>query len=251
MIDRLFDALALPASARMERRVPKAMLAEHGATGAGDRKLVDTGIERLRWRATLKPATIGVPALTGDTRDYAEIAVLTMETRDGTNIARLARITHGAIPYPLILITGTANTATISVAPKRRHERRAGHFVIERLVMSPDLSEPVDSAAAAFEASLTVADLPAASLWSLYEGMIDRIDAYAAARITSVFRLLTNAQGAEARRTALGAHDAQVREVARLRKFAAAEKRLSMRVALSHTIIEAEAELHRLTQLLV
>lgn len=250
MLDRLFDALALPASARMERRVPKAMLGEHGATGAGDRKLVETGIERLRWRAALKPATIGVPALTDDARDYAEIAVLTLETRAGANAARLARIAHGAIPYPLILITGTADTATISVAPKRRHERQAERFVIERLVMSPDLAEPIDSPAAAFLASLAVADLPAASLWSLYEGMIDRIDACAAARITGGFRLPASAQEAEIRRTALSAHDGQVREVARLRKLAAAEKRLATRVALFHTITGAEAELRRLTHLL-
>ncbi|RKE45887.1 MULTISPECIES: DUF4391 domain-containing protein [unclassified Sphingomonas] len=250
MLGRLFDALALPASAQMERRVPKALLAEHGASSAGDRKLVDAGIERLRWRATLKPATIGVPAMTDETRDYAEIAVLTLETRAGANAMRLARIAHSAIPYPLILITGTADAATISVAPKRRHERHADRFVIERLVLSPDLEEPGDEPAAAFMASLAVADLPAASLWSLYEGIIDRIEACAAARITGEFRLPANAHEAETRRRALGAHDGQVREVARLRKAAAAEKRLSTRVALSHTITGAEAELRRLTHLL-
>jgi hypothetical protein len=234
----------------MERRVPKSMLAEYGATGAGDRKLVDSGIERLRWRATLKPATIGVPALTNDTRDYAEIAVLTLETRDGANAARLAHIAHGAIAYPLVLIAGTADAATISVASKRRHERQADRFVIERLVLSPDLTKPVDGPAAAFLASLAVAGLPAVNLWSLYEGMIDRIDACAASRITGAFRLPANVQEAETRRAALGAHDGQVREVARLRRAAAAEKRLATRVALSHIITGAEAELRRLTHLL-
>lgn len=250
MLDRLFDALALPASARMERRVPKAMLAEHGATSAGDRKLIDAGIERLLWRATLKPATIGVPALNDDARDYAEIAVLTLETRGQPNAARLARIAHGAIPYPLILITGTAHTAMISVAPKRRHERQADRFVIERLVLSPELAELTDGPAAAFMESLAIAGLPASSLWSLYEGIIDRIDACAASRITGAFRLPANVREAETRRAALGAHDGQVREVARLRKAAAAEKRLATRVALSHTITGAEAELRRLTHLL-
>jgi len=250
MLDRLFDALALPASAQMERRVPKAMLAEHGATGAADRKLVETGIERLLWRATLKPATIGVPALADNARDYGEIAVLTLETRAGANAVRLARIAHGAIPYPLVLIAGTADAVTISVAPKRRHERQADRFVIERLALSPEFRDPVDGPAAAFLASLPVADLPSASLWSLYEGIIDRIDASAAARITGTFRLSANMAEAETRRSALSAHVGQVREVARLRKAAAAEKRLATRVALSHTITGAEAELRRLTHLL-
>ncbi|WP_419828064.1 DUF4391 domain-containing protein [Sphingomonas sp.] len=250
MIDTLFEALALPASARMERRVPKALLADHGATGAGDRKLVEGGIERLRWRASLKPATIGVPALADDARDYSEIAVLTLEARDGANTARLAKIAHAAIPYPLILIVGDESQAALSLAPKRRHERQADRFIAERLVTAPPVTALLDAAAEAFLASLTVAHLPAADLWSLYEGVIDRAEAYAAARVTGAFRLPTNADEAAGRRVALAAHDGQARDVARLRKAAAAEKRLAARIELSHAITRAEAELRRITDLL-
>lgn len=250
MLNYLFDALALPASARMDRRVPKAMLADHGATGTGDRKLVDSGIERLRWRASLKPGTIGVPAFADDIRDYSEIAVLTLEVRDGVNAARLAKIAHGAIPYPLILIIGDADAASVSVAPKRRHERQADRFVVDRLVTLPPTVDPIDDIANAFTASLAVAGLPAVNLWSLYEGVLDRVEAYAAARISGVFRLPTSADEVIGRRAALAAHERQVRDVARLRKAAAAEKRLAARIELSHHITRAEAELRRTTDLL-
>jgi len=250
MIETLFDALALPPSAQMERRVPKALLADHGATGAGDRKLVEGGIERLRWRASLKPATIGVPAVADDARDYREIAVLTLEARDGANTARLAKIAHAAIPYPLILIIGNGAQGMLSLAPKRRHERQAERFVAERLVIAPPLAAPIDAVADAFIASLDVAHLPAADLWSLYEGVIDRAEAFAAARITGAFRLPADAHEAAGRRSALASHDGQAREVARLRKAAAAEKRLAERIEFSHTITRAEAELRRITDLL-
>lgn len=250
ILDHLFDALALPAPARMERRVPKAMLADHGATGAGDRKLVEGGIERLRWRASLKPGTIGVPAFADDARDYSEIAVLTLEVRDGANVARLAKIAHGAIPYPLILIIGDADAAALSVAPKRRHERQADRFVVDRLVTSPPTVDPTDDIANAFIASLAVAGLPAVHLWSLYEGVLDCIEAYAAARISGVFRLPATGDESTGRRAALAAHEGQVRNVARLRKAAAAEKRLATRIQLSHLITLAEAELRRTTELL-
>jgi len=250
MLDRLFDALALPASARMERRVPKAMLADHGATGAGDRKLVEGGIERLRWRASLKPGTIGVPAFADDTRDYSEIAVLTLEVREGANVPRLAKIAHGAIPYPLILIIGDADAAAVSVAPKRRHERQADRFVMDRLVTSPPTVDPTDDITNAFTASLAVAGLPAVNLWSLYEGVLDRVEAYVAARVSGAFRLPASADEATGRRAALAAHEGQVREVARLRKAAAAEKRLAARIELSHHITRAEAALRRTTDLL-
>ena len=250
MLDGLFDALALPASARMERRVPKALLADHGATGAGDRRLVETGIERLRWRASLKPGTIGVPAFADDVRDYPEVAVLTLELRASANAARLAKIAHSAIPYPMILIIGDGEAAALSVAPKRRHERQADRIVVDRLVTATALTEPLDGAAEAFITSLAVAGLPAINLWSFHEGIVDRVEAFAAARITGTFRLPVDSGDAARRREALAAHEGQAREVARLRKAAAAEKRLATRIDLSHNITGAEAELRRITDML-
>jgi hypothetical protein len=250
MLDRLFEALALPGSARVERRVPMGLIADHGATGAGDRKLVESGIERLRWRASLKPGTIGVPAFGDGVRDYAEIAVLTLERRPGANAARLAKIAHGAIPYPLILIIGDNESATLTVAPKRRHERLADRFVLDRLVTAPAVTEPPIAGADAFMSSLAVAELPATNLWSLYEGVVDRVDAYAAACITGAFRLPTDGEEAAGRRSALAALEKQAREVARLRKAIATEKRLSARIDLSHAINRAEAGLRRLTEML-
>ena len=80
--------------------------------------------------------------------------------------------------------------------------------------------------------------------------MLDRVEAYAAARISGVFRLPASVDEATGRRAALAAHEGQVRDVARLRKAAAAEKRLAARIELSHHITRAEAELRRTTDLL-
>lgn len=241
ILDQLFNALALPASAVMERRVPKAMLAEHGAASAGDRKLVATGIERLRWRAILKPATIGVPALTDEARDYREIAVLTLEVRNDANAKQLAKIAHAAIPYPLILIIGDEKEAALSLAPKRRYERKADRFVAERLVNSPSVTAPHDGVVDAFLASLAIAQTAAVNLCSLYEGMIHRAEAYAAARITGAFRVSGNAGEAASRRSALAIYADQRRILAGLRRQMKAETRLSNRLRLSNEITIVES----------
>lgn len=236
MIERLFEALELPASARLERRVPKALLADHGATGAGDRKLVESGIERLRWRASLKPGTIGVPAFADDTHDYREIAVLTLEARDKANPARLAKIVHAAIPYPLILIVGDDKEAALSLAPKRRHERQADRFVAERLVTAPPVTTVLHGVAEPFLDSLAIAQAPAVNLRSLYEGVIDRAEAYAAACITGVFRLSETGEEALRRRMALRTHADQSHMLAHLRKQVGREQRLAERLSLARQI---------------
>ena len=52
--DDVVKALALPDRARVDQRVPKKMLAEHGAPTAADRRLLTDGIEELQWIAALK-----------------------------------------------------------------------------------------------------------------------------------------------------------------------------------------------------
>ena len=59
--DALLAALDLPASSRVDQRVPKKLLLENGAPTAADKRLINDGIEELLWLAALKPTTIGVP----------------------------------------------------------------------------------------------------------------------------------------------------------------------------------------------
>ena len=53
-------ALALPPMNAPARRLPKDVLAQHGAANAADRKLIDSAIERLDWWAELfEPPCVG------------------------------------------------------------------------------------------------------------------------------------------------------------------------------------------------
>ena len=74
-------ALALSPEARVDKRVPKKLLAEQGAPTAGDKRQIQEGIEELTSIAALKPNNIGVPAYRDDVREYLEIAVISVELR--------------------------------------------------------------------------------------------------------------------------------------------------------------------------
>lgn len=73
----VIDALGLPADARVDQRVPKKILTEHGAPTAADKRRIQDGIEELFWVAALKPTNIAVPAFKDNVREYLEVAVLT------------------------------------------------------------------------------------------------------------------------------------------------------------------------------
>ena len=54
-MDDLIQALGLPESARVCQRVPKKMLAEHGAATAADKRQIQDGVDEITWLAAQAP----------------------------------------------------------------------------------------------------------------------------------------------------------------------------------------------------
>jgi len=232
------EALALPPGGDPARRLPKDVLAEHGAAQAADRKLIDKAIERLDWWATLSPTTIGVAAAADDDRPVPAIQLLALTAR-AEPTQRLLTIIHRAIPVPIILLTALPGGSGIrlSLAPLRRAERIGDKMVVERLVVAPDCTDAADPASAAFIASLAVPTLPRLNLRLLYDGLIERAEALEIARLTGQpFRL---ADDPAARREALARY--REAEAAWLAARAAAkrEKVLARQVYRGREVAEA------------
>jgi hypothetical protein len=183
-------------------------------------------------------------------RDYAQLVVMSAELRSGARADRIVEVIHRAVAHPLVLVSESEEGAALSIGLKRRHEREVGRAVVERLTTSPVVGVSPEPLADAFLADLPLAALSAHDLWSLHTGWAERAEAFAAARITGAYRLPADEAEAEARRAALGAYDAGVREEARLRTAATSERRLNRRIDLSRDVARAEAELHRLIALL-
>jgi hypothetical protein len=246
----IYEALALPEVARVDQRIAKALLIERGGLGSTDRRLVDQVLERLTWRATLKPSGVGVAAHGDAVRDYSQLVVAVAVLREPSRADRLIEVIHRALAQPLVVIAGNAESASLSVGLKRRHEREAARAVLERLTTSPVVAGGGDPVEAAFLHSLALAAVPAHDLWSLHTGWEERIEAFAAARITGAFRLPLDGDEARARQTALANHTAQAREVVRLKTAASAEKRLARRLDLAREVASAEGRLADLIKIL-
>lgn len=239
------DALALPPGGAAARRLPKDVLAEHGAANAADRKAIDKVIERLDWWATLSPATIGVAAGTDNERPVPAIQLLALTAREQPT-QRLLTMVHRSIPVPIILLTqlpGNAGTR-VSVAPLRRAERVGDKMVVERLVVSPDLTDTESEATKAFIAGLALPQLPQVSLSALYAGLVERLEALEVAALTgSPYRLVDDPQ---ARRDALGRYREADAEWISARAAAKKEKSLAQQVTLGNRTRKLKEERDRI-----
>lgn len=246
----LIDAFALPASARVEQRIAKKLLVEQGAATAANRRLINDAVEAIVWHAALKPATIGVPASTAspDSPAVIELALVSLSLRAGTRAAqaqRLVQLIHRAIPYPVLLLVDGGGRVNLSLAVKRASLGEVGQLVVQALCESG----AIDAAAPTpiegeFLASLGLHRLPRADLAALYQGVIDRVTALQAARITGRYGApgATAAPAAQAQREALAEWRRLAAEIATASAAAAKEGQLARRVELNLKLQGLRAE---------
>ena len=240
--DALIEALSLPASSRVDQRVPKKLLLENGAPTAADKRLLNDGIDELLWLAALKPTTIGVPEYRDDVREYLEIAVLRLTLRATAKPTRLVELVHRAVPYPLLLLTQHSDRPELSAAHKRWSQGEAGKTVLEGDIVATQWDAVRDADRwPAFRDALALGNQPRTTLHALYQGWIDTLLALHAARTTGAFAVARNAEHAAARRKALQECARLDAEIARLRAAAAREKQMARQVDLNLQLKRVEA----------
>lgn len=240
--DALIQAFDLPASSRVDQRVPKKLLLESGAPTAADKRLINDGVEDLLWLAALKPTTIGVPEHRDDVREYLEIAVLRISMRAAAKAARLVELVHRAVPYPLLLLTEQGERLELSAAHKRWSHGEAGKMVLEGDVVAAAWDAEHDGERwPTFRDALALGKQPRTTLHALYQGWIDTLLALQAARVTGSFAVAADANHAALRREALHECTRLDAELARLRAAAKKEKQISRRVELNLELKRVEA----------
>ncbi len=253
----LIAALELPASCRVDQRIPKKMLVENGAPTTADKRLLNDAIEEIQWIAALKPNTVGVPDYRDEEREYLEVAVLSIATRCApavdvgdepasaskpVNTTRLAELVHRAVPYPLLLLLATPQGLFLSMAHKRRAQNEAGKVVLDGEVTTIEVAGDL-TPAHPFLQSLGLTRQPQATLMALYQGWLDCLTALQAARYTGTFKAVGDPAQAAARRGALRECQRLEQESARVRKLASTEKQMAKRVDLNLALKRVQADL--------
>ena len=239
--DEVIAALDLPAGVRVERRVPKSLLVEHGAPTAADKRRINDGIERIEWMAALKPTTVGVATHRDEVREYLEIAVLRVILREKAKGDRILELLHRAVPYPVFALAECFGRATISLAHLRWSQAETGKTVIDGKRVAVATPADDDPHRQTFAQALALSRQPHESLLVLYQGWIDTLLALEAARWTGRFELLDTAERRAARREALAECARLDAKINRLRSAAKKEKQMARLVELNMELKRVQA----------
>jgi hypothetical protein len=230
----IIAALDFPESARINRRIPKKLLVENGATTAADKRRINERIEEIHWIAALKPANIGVPEFRDKTREYLEIEILHASLPAEAQTGKLEELIHRAIPYPIFLIATQKDSLTLSLAHKRWSQNKAGATILDGTLVSADPgAEKEPGINKNFLNALAIAKQPRTNLFALYQRWIDTIFSLLAAGKTRTFLLPQSPEQAEERRIALEDCARFDTQISTLRAAAAKERQLARKVELN------------------
>lgn len=251
----LISALGLPASCRVDQRVPKKMLIENGAPTTADKRLITDSIEEIQWIAALKPNTVSVAQYCDHEREYLEVAVLCVTTRHApsseggsaenkpVNTTRLVELLHRAVPYPVLLLLVTPQRLFLSLAHKRWAHNEAGKVVLDGDPQMAQIhTEEANEISEAFLQALALARQPQAHLQVLYQGWMDCLTAWQAAQITGIFTTSRSPTDAAVRRVAILRCSELDTQIANLRSAAKKERQMARQVDINLEIKILQAE---------
>lgn len=246
LLHTLLSALALPSSSRLDKRVPKKFLIEHGANTAADRRLLTGAVESLHWIAVLKPETVAVPAYSDEQREYTEVIVIGVDLRPEhappARQRRVVELVHRAIPYPLLVLASTGERVTLSAAHKRRALNEDRKFVLDGDVLEAAF-DPDQPPNADLQHALALNRQPAAHMLACYQGWMDCLTAARVQQLIGCFRLAETPAVAVARRDALRDCERMAAEEARLRTLAAKERQMAKRVDINLALQRVQTDL--------
>lgn len=250
-LEEAIDRLALPATARVNRRIAKKLLVEKSPRTF--RKAIEQGIEQVQWVAVLKPATCALAAgaahLSGGAAvQVDELSVLTLTTRDGARVPALVEAVHRAVLYHVLLWVHEAAGLSVSTAWKRPSLAHAEQVVLAGEPQRSPRLPPGELLPhqAGFVEALAVTSAPVRDLAALYQRWSAAVLGAQVAEITGDFALPASPADVEERRTLLDEHQRLTEQVAGLARELRRATQVRDRVDLSTRLKRAEQDLAHL-----
>lgn len=193
------DILRLPERCILQKRLTKAFFLKHFSLTAGEKKLLNEGIEHMDWLASIKAAH--VPAFVTETHSYEEVQVFAIQLRNSRvdrSGAKVAELVQKYVPYPLLLFVYDAENYLVNACTKRINMKEANKRTVESSITSPVLSLLyADAPAKAFHAALGFAQLDKGDLRSLYASYVNALVQCRAAALTGQYRNRPNMRSEE------------------------------------------------------
>ena len=241
-LEVFYGQLGFPDASKLDRRVYKRLILEHGQLTSTDKKSLSKDVRRITWKYTLKASTVQVLPYEDSERAYLEVAVVEVVLSSRSRAARLSEMIQRAIPYPVLLVMAEGSSLCVSVAHKRFSRAEKGSVVAEDFLLSPWIGQALSQVDESFCEELALRSLSQVDFYALYQNMVGAVLARNCAELTGTF-VLDVAEGAQSRRRRLEQCLEMERAISSLRGAVQPAIQFARKVELNTRIKELEARL--------
>lgn len=184
-MEKIFESIGLPDGCKVGNTLFKKLFYENAVMNNRDKEIFKDHIKKIVWEYSLKPDTINIQPFKDEEREYAEIALLSVELVEGSKYKRIAEIIQKSIPYPLILVMKCDSQVVINVALRRLNKNDATRDSIEEMQFTKWISiDDLKANDISFLDSINVKALSFSNLLRFYSEFVDKINIYNASQYT-------------------------------------------------------------------
>lgn len=137
----IFEYMNIPDSCKVGNTIFKKLFYENVSMSSKDKDLFKDCVEKIVWEYSIKPETLNIPIYKDETREYDEIAIITVEINDKTKSNKIAEIIQKTIPYPIVLVLGHEDNVMLNVTHKSTNQVDSSRNTLDELLYTDWISK--------------------------------------------------------------------------------------------------------------
>lgn len=186
------EFLGLPKSCLMSTRMPKKAFIDNPEfeLKKEEKAILKEEIDSIYLEYSLKPQLLNVPKLENDTARYEEIEIFNVKINNENKYSKVCELIQKYIQYPMIIIVEHNNFIRINATIKKINKVDNSKLVVDEMIYTDWINkDQLTEKEISFLESLSISNLNTNNIASIYEGYINCIRSFIAAKFRDDFEV--------------------------------------------------------------
>lgn len=191
-MENINDFLELPKSCYIHTKMPKKAFTDNPEFNLKkeEKTILKEEIESIYFEYSLKPALLNIPNYEDEIVRYEEIEIFKVRINNENKYNKVCELLQKYIQYPMIIIIENGNFIRINAAIKKINKIDSSKLIIDEMIYTDWINfESLKEKEISFFKSLNISQFNTNSLFDIYNGYINSIKSFIAARYSDEFEV--------------------------------------------------------------
>lgn len=191
-MENINEFLGLPKSSLISARMPKKAFTDNPEfeLKKEEKVILKEEIDSIYFEYSLKPLILNIPKYEDDNVRYEEIQIFKVKINNENKCNKVCELLQKYIQYPMLIIVEHGNFIRINAAIKKINKIDSSKLIIDEMIYTDWINfESLKEKEISFFKSLNISQFNTNSLFDIYNGYINSIKSFIAARYSDEFEV--------------------------------------------------------------